>query len=131
MLLLSITNGRENLTMHNKTGLSVILTFILIIFVIQCSFCLFLGVTKNITLAGKIAKVTKLYAGAEMQNTELKSKMAGFNSARNFESLARNNLKMAAKNEALVVITDTDAKKEMEKNAQKTLFKKIKNNKYN
>ena len=111
---------------HN--GFPVILNFILPIFVIQCSFWLFMGKKKNITLAGKVAKVAKLYANAEKVNTELKNKLAGFNTAKNFEALARNNLKMAAKNEALAVITDTNAEKEIEKKAQKTLFKKIKNN---
>lgn len=58
---------------------------------------------------------------AQKRNKNLKKEVENFNSMEKVESIARNNLKMAAKNEVLVIINEP----EKEKVVPKTFREKV------
>lgn len=69
----------------------------------------------------KIIKSNDLKLKAEVRNKKLKEELNNFNSMQRVESIARNNLKMAAENEVLVIINEP----EPESYAPKTFKQKL------
>ncbi len=84
------------------------LTIVLILCVCQIGYSALLNISKNVLYQAKIMKSKELLAGAQERNQELKKEIEGFKSFKKVESIARNNLKMAAKNEVLVIISEPE-----------------------
>ena len=62
------------------------------------------NINKNIKFASKIKGLEEKRAEELNKNEQLKSEIENFNSDATLESIARNNLKMAGKNEILLII---------------------------
>ena len=84
------------------------LTIVLILCVFQISYSALLNISKIVIYQGKIVKSKQLLAAAQKRNSALKKEVENFNSLEKVESIARNNLKMAAKNEVLVIINEPE-----------------------
>ncbi len=97
------------------------LTIVLILCVFQISYSALLNISKIVVYHGKIIKSRELLSEAQKRNKTLKKEVENFNSMEKVESIARNNLKMAAKNEVLVIINEP----EQVKRKPKTLKEKI------
>lgn len=82
------------------------LTIVLILCVFQISYSALLNISKIVVYRTKIVKSKQLLTEAKTRNATLKKEVENFNSMEKVESIARNNLKMAAKNEVLVIISE-------------------------
>ena len=92
------------------------LTIILLLLVVQIGFSALLNLARFVSYQSKIIKAQELQAQAESRNKHLKSEIKNFSSMHKIESIARNNLKMAAKDEVLIIINQpTPEVKEIEK----------------
>ena len=80
------------------------LTIVLILCVCHIGYSALLNLAKIVVYQTKIIKAQELHAKAEVRNKHLKSEINNFNSMHKVESIARNNLKMAAKDEVLIII---------------------------
>ena len=80
------------------------LTIILLICLVQMSFSALLNVTKVVSYHRKIALLKSKQAIAEIKNEELKKDIKNFSTTAAMESIARNNLKMAGKDEMLIIV---------------------------
>ncbi|MBQ8634772.1 hypothetical protein IJX73_02425 [bacterium] len=80
------------------------LTIVLILCVGHIGYSALLNLAKIVVYQTKIIKAQELHAQAETRNKHLKSEINNFNSMHKVESIARNNLKMAAKDEVLIII---------------------------
>lgn len=80
------------------------LTIILLLCVIQIGRSALLNLAKIVAYQTKIVKAQDLHSKAINRNTYLKNEIQNFNSMNKVESIARNNLKMAAKDEVLIII---------------------------
>jgi cell division protein FtsL len=100
--------AKENIENQNKTQKQTVaysaLTFVLLIFIIQTGFGMVINILRNIDTIAKLKIVSNAHKYAKTRNYNLKYEMQSFNSAKNLESIARNNLKMAGENEILLVI---------------------------
>jgi len=104
------------------TPLHSFLTIILLICLIQITISALLNVSKVIAYHKKISTLESKQISAEAKNAELKKEIKNFSTAASLESIARNNLKMAGKDEVLVIVN----KKEVpEEEQQKEKHKKI------
>ena len=72
--------------------------------VFQISYSALLNLAKIVVYQAKITKAQNLYEEAQARNKHLKSEIKNFSSMYKVESIARNNLKMAAKDEILIII---------------------------
>lgn len=97
------------------------LTIVLILCVFQIGYSALLNISKIVIYQSKIIKSRQLLADAQKRNKTLKKEVENFNSMEKVESIARNNLKMAAKNEVLVIINEP----EQEKAAPETFKEKL------
>lgn len=80
------------------------LTIVLLLCVCQISYSALLNLAKIVVYQTKITKAQELHLQAENRNKHLKSEIKNFSSMYKVESIARNNLKMAAKDEVLIII---------------------------
>ena len=80
------------------------LTIVLLLCVIQIARSALLNLAKIVAYQSKIFKAQELHTQAVNKNNYLKSEIQNFNSMHKVESIARNNLKMAAKDEVLIII---------------------------
>ena len=80
------------------------LTIVLLLCVFQISYSALLNLAKIVVYQAKISKAEELFIEAENRNKHLKSEIKNFSSMYKVESIARNNLKMAAKDEVLIII---------------------------
>jgi cell division protein FtsB len=83
------------------------LTIVLLVCVFQISVSALLNLAKIVIYQAKIISAKELKQSAEERNANLKNEIENFNSMYKVESIARNNLKMAAKDEVLVIINQT------------------------
>ncbi len=97
------------------------LTIVLMLCVFQISYSALLNISKIVIYQSKIVKSRQLLEVAQKRNKTLKKEVENFNSMEKVESIARNNLKMAAKNEVLVIINEP----EKEKVVPKTFKEKV------
>lgn len=104
-----------------KTPLHSFLTIILLICLIQISISALLNISKVVAYHKKISTLESKQISAEAKNAELKKEIKNFSTAASMESIARNNLKMAGKDEVLVIVN----KKEVPEEEQKEKHKKI------
>ena len=84
------------------------LTVVLFICVLHIGYSALLNLAKIVLYQTKIVKAEDLKNQAESRNRELKNEINNFSSTRKVESIARNNLKMAAKDEVLIIINQSD-----------------------
>ena len=99
-------NLKPNKFNHKKKVRYSLLTFVLIICIIELAVSNFHNISKNINFSGKIKGLEAKRNEELDKNKQLKSEIENFNSETTLESIARNNLKMAGKNEILVIINN-------------------------
>jgi len=99
------------------------LTIILLICLVQMSFSALLNVTKVVSYHRKISTLESKQIAAEAKNAELKKDIKNFSTTATMESIARNNLKMAGKDEVLVIVNKQQTPQESSKH-KKIGFKK-------
>lgn len=85
------------------------LTIVLLFCLIQIGFSAILNITKVISHKTKIMALEKVLHEAQDHNKELKKEIQANSSAQNLEGIARNNLKMAAPNEIMIIINNPKA----------------------
>ncbi|MCR5265059.1 MAG: septum formation initiator family protein [Cyanobacteria bacterium RUI128] len=100
------------------------LTIILLICLVQMSISALLNITKVVAYHGKISTLESKQIAAEARNAELKKDIKNFSTTATMESIARNNLKMAGKDEVLVIVnkpqaTEPDKKSKHKKSGHK------------
>jgi len=106
---------------QRKTKIRVyysLLTIVLLICLAQIGVGAILNIFKTISLQTKINTMEQTKTQASKRNENLKEEIKNFSSASSFESIARNNLKMAGKDEVLVIINTAE-----EANADKKVKK--------
>ena len=92
------------------------LTIVLLLCVFQISISALLNLAKIVIYQAKIITAKELKSKAEARNHNLKNEIQNFSSMYKVESIARNNLKMAAKDEVLIIINQNkEEAKEVEK----------------
>ena len=84
------------------------LTIVLLLCVFEISFSVLLNLAKIVVYQTKIITAKELKSQAEARNKNLKNEIKNFSSMYKVESIARNNLKMAAKDEVLVIINQNN-----------------------
>ncbi len=97
-----------------KTVAYSALTLVLLIFILQTGFGMIVNILRNIDTFTKLKIVGNANKHAKIVNYNLRYEMQSFNSAKNLESIARNNLKMSAPDEILLVINKPQPKKKAE-----------------
>lgn len=86
-----------------------LLTFVLIICILELAVSAVNNINKNINFAAKIRGLEEKRNEELDKNKQLKSEIENFNSETTLESIARNNLKMAGENEILLIINKPKA----------------------
>ena len=107
------------------------LTIVLLICIVQIGVSAFHNITKSISYHGKIKKMKDLNQQAYAENQKLKEELDDFSSMKSLEAIARNNLKMAGKDEVLVIINKPQQQDITSTNSHKTQNLKKKNNNKN
>ncbi len=103
-----------------------LLTFVLIICIIELAVSAINNINKNINFASKIRGLENKRNEELDKNKQLKSEIENFNSETTLESIARNNLKMAGKNEILIIINKPKENTQEETNVNNKKQKKQK-----
>ena len=101
------------------------LTIVLLLCVFQISYSALLNLAKIVVYQTKIIKAQELHAEALTRNKHLKTEIKNFSSMYKVESIARNNLKMAAKDEVLIIINQPESEKEEVKKINENAFTKF------
>jgi cell division protein FtsB len=83
-----------------------LLTFVLLICIIELIVSNISNINKNISFASKIKGLEAKRNEVLNTNKQLKSDIENFNSEATLEAMARNNLKMAGKNEVLIIVNE-------------------------
>lgn len=104
------------------------LTVILIICLTQMSISALLNISKIIDYHIKLAKLESKQIAAEARNSELKKDIKNFSTTATMESIARNNLKMAGKDEVLVIVNKHEETEKSQKRGKIRLKNNEKNN---
>ncbi len=114
-------NNKNRVKKKEKAVAYSALTLVLLIFLLQTGFGMIINILRNIDTIAKLKIVQNAHKYAKTRNYNLKNEMQSFNSAKNLESIARNNLKMAAPDEVLLVINrpQPEDKKSPKKEKQK------------
>lgn len=99
------------------------LTIVLLICLIQMSISALLNVSKVIAYHQKISTLESKQIAAQAKNAELKKDIKNFSKTATMESIARNSLKMASKDEVLVIVNRQQTPQQEEKH-KKLGFKK-------
>ena len=94
------------------------MTLILIVLVMQVSYSALLNISKIVIYSTKKVQARNLKQQAQARNKQLKNEVENFNSTNRVESIARNNLKMAGKNEVLVIINMPEEEEKPKTKAQ-------------
>ena len=100
----SINKQQEKKKIHYS-----LLTFVLIICILELAVSAVNNINKNINFAAKIRGLEEKRNEELDKNKQLKSEIENFNSETTLESIARNNLKMAGENEILLIINKPKA----------------------
>lgn len=96
-----------------------LLTFVLIICIIELAVSAVNNINKNINFASKIRGLEEKRNEELDKNKQLKSEIENYNSQTTLESIARNNLKMAGENEILLIINKPKAELSPEENIKR------------
>ena len=100
----SINKQQEKKKIHYS-----LLTFVLIICIVELAVSAVNNINKNINFVSKIRGLESKRNEELDKNKQLKSELEKFNSETTLESIARNNLKMAGENEILLIINKPKA----------------------
>ena len=100
-----------------------LLTVILLVCLAQMTVSALLNISKIIDYNIKLAKLESKKIAAEARNAELKKDIKNFSTTATMESIARNNLKMAGKDELLVIVNKTEEQQDYKKRKQKQVKK--------
>lgn len=114
---------------QRKTQIRVyysLLTIVLLICLAQIGFSAILNISKTISYQTKINTMKKTKNQASKRNETLKQEIKNFSSASSLESIARNNLKMAGKDEVLVIINTAEEANSSKSNKKSKNIYKIK-----
>jgi len=84
------------------------LTIVLLVCLAKMSCDAILNISKTISYQTKINTMKRTKYQAAKRNENLKEEIKNFSSASSFESIARNNLKMAGEDEVLVIINTAE-----------------------
>jgi|GEM_PF-1608055 len=84
------------------------LTTVLLFCVVQIGYSALLNISKIVMYQTKISKSKDLQEQAKKRNNKLKNELENYNSIQKVEAIARNNLKMAAEGEILVIINQPE-----------------------
>ena len=87
------------------------LTVILLLCLVQIAISAILNVSKVISYKSKIVQIEKTRDVALTLNEQLKENIKNFSNASGLEAIARNNLKMAGKDEILIILNTTKDEK--------------------
>lgn len=128
--LIEKTQAKNNKRKNKIRFYYSFLTIVLLICLVQIGIGAFNNIMKSISYHGKIKKMKALNQQAYMENQRLKGELEDFSSNKGLEAIARNNLKMAGKDEVLVIInkpqqpqtpakTDSKKKKSFNKKSKK------------
>lgn len=98
------------------------LTIVLLLCICQISYSAVLNLAKIVVYQAKIVKAEDLFNQAKKRNANLKNDIQNFGSMQKVESIARNNLKMAAKDEVLIIINQPDKAEESQDNSENNKF---------
>ena len=96
-----------------------LLTFVLIICIIELAVSAVNNINKNINFASKMRGLEEKRNEELDKNKQLKSEIENYNSQTTLESIARNNLKMAGENEILLIINKPKAELSPEENIKR------------
>lgn len=107
-------NNTETNKKRRKIKFSL-LTFVLLICIIELTFGALQNITKTISFQSKIKGLENKKNEEVSRNKQLKSEIENYNSDMILESIARNNLKMAGEDEVLLIINNPEEKKENNK----------------
>ena len=88
------------------------LTIVLLLCVFQIARSALINLAKIVIYQTKIFTAQELKSKADSRNRHLKNEINNFSSMYKVESIARNNLKMAAKDEVLIIINQNEEKPE-------------------
>src|SRR5574344_474290 len=88
------------------------LTIVLLIFLIHVSISAALNILKSVNYYGKIKTMKEIQIQATEENKKLKEDLSKSGTMRSLEAIARNNLKMADKDEVLVIINEDKNKEQ-------------------
>ena len=80
------------------------LTIILLLCLFQITVSAVLNISKIVSYKAKIVQITKTRNAAKALNEQLQDNIKNFSNVTGLEAIARNNLKMAGKDEVLVII---------------------------
>lgn len=100
------------------------LTIVLLICIIELVVSNVQNISKNIHYSAKIKGLEKKRNEELSRNKQLKSEIENYNSQATLESIARNNLKMAGKDEILIIINKPEQQEEQETTETKSKKKK-------
>ena len=100
------------------------LTIILLVCLVQMSFSALLNITEIVAYQRKLSTLESKQIAAEARNAELKKDIKNFSTTATMESIARNNLKMAGKDEVLVIVNKQEIPKSDKDKHKKHGFKK-------
>lgn len=111
---------------QRKTKIRVyysLLTIVLLICLAQIGFSAILNISKTISYQTKINTMKRTKYQAAKRNENLKEEIKNFSTASSLEAIARNNLKMAEKDEVLVIINTAEEAKSTQDSKSKKLRK--------
>lgn len=130
----SMNNGKKIINKKSSSNYSIpgkkkmkysLLTFVLLLCIIELVSSNMQNISKTLNFAGKIKGLETRRDEELDKNKQLKSEIENFNSDLTLESIARNNLKMAGQNEILVIINKKKEEPVTEEKNKK--HKKLKN----
>lgn len=104
---------KDRIRRYEKKAYYSFATIILIIGIIIVSRSLYLNIKKFFTYSEQLSQLEEIHTEQAERNEKLKSEIKQFNTLEGIESIARNKLKMAEKDEVLVIIKQN---KPVEKN---------------
>lgn len=122
----TLINKTKTKNKQRKTKIRVyysLLTIVLLICLAQIGFSAILNISKTISYQTKINTMKRTKYQAVKRNENLKEEIKNFSTASSLESIARNNLKMAEKDEVLVIINTAEEAKSIKNNKSKGLKK--------
>lgn len=102
-----------------------LLTFVLIICIVELGISAFHNINKNLHYSSKIKGLENKRNEEISKNEQLKSQIKNFDSEAILESITRNNLKMAGENEILVIIHKPQGSEEEDEENENNLKSKI------
>ena len=114
---IKVSNNKNYAKQNDKKRIHYsLLTFVLIICIIELAVSAINNINKNINFASKIRGLEEKRNEELDKNKQLKSEIENFNSETTLESIARNNLKMAGENEILLIINKPKVENASEEN---------------